>query len=207
MTQKETTKTKESQPFSYNNLSQETSTTGGAIKNNELFSSPLILNEQKKTKSDEKLSIQPQSTSPTRNNVISNLNLMPPRMTHSESPIGIMPEFNSWSLVNIGKNSQYNVHNGLNQPGLLANHNHLIPWDIVVTKHSAIASVDKQFSRKNMNNYKKNSETNQQQTDSLLQQTVRGHIGMEYECPCGHRFFCSGPDKISKVTSNGNVKV
>ena len=58
-----------------------------------------------------------------------------------------------------------------------------------------------------MNNYKKNSETNQQQTDSLLQQTVRGHIGMEYECPCGHRFFCSGPDKISKVTSNGNVKV
>lgn len=29
---------------------------------------------------------------------------------------------------------------------------------------------------------------------------------MEYECPCGHRFICSGPDRIVKVSANGVVK-
>ena len=37
--------------------------------------------------------------------------------------------------------------------------------------------------------------------------TVRVFIGMEYECPRGHRFFCSAPDKIIKVLGNCSVKV
>ena len=37
--------------------------------------------------------------------------------------------------------------------------------------------------------------------------TVRVFIGMEYECPRGHRFFCSAPDKVIKVLGNCSVKV
>ena len=37
--------------------------------------------------------------------------------------------------------------------------------------------------------------------------SVRVYLGYEYECPCGHRFFCSGPDKMLKVPPNGMYKV
>lgn len=36
--------------------------------------------------------------------------------------------------------------------------------------------------------------------------TVRAYIGLEFECPRGHRFICSGPDKMVKATSSGHVK-
>ncbi len=36
---------------------------------------------------------------------------------------------------------------------------------------------------------------------------LRLYLGMEYECPRGHRFFCSGPDKIFKAPSSGIFKV
>jgi hypothetical protein len=37
--------------------------------------------------------------------------------------------------------------------------------------------------------------------------TVRIYIGMEYECPIGHRFICSGPDRVVKLSQNGIMKV
>lgn len=37
--------------------------------------------------------------------------------------------------------------------------------------------------------------------------TVRAYIGLEYECPRGHRFFCSAPDKVIKVLGSCTVKV
>lgn len=217
------------QPFSYANLSQDTnikSIANNKLKENEqLFPSPV--NEQQVAavamKSDEinKIPTNTQSVSPVRTNLtVLSTEVYLPGMIHSESPAGLLPRFCSWSLVSIGKNAQYSVHNGLNQPGLLNNHNHLIPWDIIVSKLTAISSVDKQLSasRKNANNFKKNNEllSNQLQSLSLATSssnkakqtvTVRAYIGMEYECPCGHRFFCSGPDKISKVSANGNFKV
>ena len=195
------------QPFSYANLSQEQFESSTKQKENDkLFPSPL--NEPLKTENDQP-SVSPIHTILPALNADAYL----PGMTHSESPSGLLPRFSSWSLVSIGKNSHYSIHNGLNQPGLLTNHNYLIPWDIIVSKHSAISSVDKQLiaSRKNSINYKKNESISSQVASlSLSSQqtvTVRAYIGMEYECPCGHRFFCSGPDKISKVSSNGNVKV
>ena len=36
---------------------------------------------------------------------------------------------------------------------------------------------------------------------------IRLYIGYEYECPRGHRFFLSGPDKIFKAPGNGSFKV
>ena len=37
--------------------------------------------------------------------------------------------------------------------------------------------------------------------------TVRLYVGFEYECPRGHRFFLSAPDKIFKAPSTGIFKV
>ncbi|XP_065682232.1 nonsense-mediated mRNA decay factor SMG8 isoform X2 [Hydra vulgaris] len=36
--------------------------------------------------------------------------------------------------------------------------------------------------------------------------SLKAYIGNEYECPRGHRFFCSAPDKMVKVSSNGHVR-
>ena len=35
---------------------------------------------------------------------------------------------------------------------------------------------------------------------------VKIFIGVEYECPRGHRFMASAPDKVLKATGNGIVK-
>lgn len=35
---------------------------------------------------------------------------------------------------------------------------------------------------------------------------LRIYLGDEYECPRGHRFFCSGPEKVIKVSSSSTVK-
>ncbi len=37
--------------------------------------------------------------------------------------------------------------------------------------------------------------------------TVRFYLGVEYECPRGHRFFCSSPDKLFKAPTSGVFKV
>ncbi len=146
-------------------------------------------------------------------------------MTHSENPPGLTPRFSSWSLISIGKNSHYNPHTGLNQPGFLPNHNFLIPWDIVINKGQSINQApDKQSQqqRGNRNGHssfkKKTSEpaglwstdvntTSSSSGSANSSISIRAYIGMEYECPCGHRFICSGPDRIVKVSTQGTVKV
>ena len=40
----------------------------------------------------------------------------------------------------------------------------------------------------------------------VWQINLKAYIGMEYECPLGHRFICSGPDRLVKVASNGIIK-
>ncbi|EEC16658.1 hypothetical protein IscW_ISCW012866 [Ixodes scapularis] len=39
-----------------------------------------------------------------------------------------------------------------------------------------------------------------------LQFTVKVFIGVEYECPRGHRFMCAAPDRMLRSTSTGLVK-
>lgn len=136
-------------------------------------------------------------------------------MTHSDSPVGLLPRFSSWSLVSIGKYTDYNAHVGLTQPGFMPGHNFLIPWDLVVSNNTVTSLHDKPNSRKNLN-----QKTTAGEFDSLSRQfkktsiitahnsvTVRAFIGVEYECPCGHRFICSGPDRLVKLTNNGVIKV
>jgi protein SMG8 len=84
----------------------------------------------------------------------------------------------------------------------MTNYNFLVPWDIVVTKTGVSSLLDKKSSRKD--DAQRSKESAQQLTPSV---TMRVFIGMEYECPLGHRFICSGPDRIVRVSSNGTVKV
>ena len=41
----------------------------------------------------------------------------------------------------------------------------------------------------------------------LVEVLLKTYIGEEYECPRGHRFCCSGPEKIIKISSTASVKV
>lgn len=36
---------------------------------------------------------------------------------------------------------------------------------------------------------------------------VKVFIGIEYECPRGHRFICSAPEKVLKASGSGLIKV
>jgi hypothetical protein len=97
----------------------------------------------------------------------------------------------------------------------MANHNYLVPWEIVVSNNVVTSLHDKQSLRKNLSDkHSKSSETeNIRQTRKPTNSgpgtsiTLRAYIGMEYECPCGHRFICSGPDRLVKLSNNGVVKV
>ena len=90
---------------------------------------------------------------------------------------------------------------GLSQPGFMVNYNFLVPWDISVSKTGVTSLLDRKSSRKSTGE----NDNNKLKDSSAI--SIRGFIGMEYECPCGHRFICSGPDRLIRVSSNGTVKV
>jgi len=56
-------------------------------------------------------------------------------MLHTESPSGLLPQFQSWSLVCLGPSSLYSHNLGLQeqqQAGLLPGSAFLLPWDLTV---------------------------------------------------------------------------
>jgi len=125
-----------------------------------------------------------------------------PEMVHTDSPLGLLPEFPSWSIVSLGKYNTYSSQTGLDQPGFLHGSNFLLPWDIAVRG----GSVDKskwplvsEATGKKLPKYRKGHR-------DQGEVTVRIYLGNEYECPRGHRFFCSGPEKMLKVPPSGPFK-
>ncbi|GFO14056.1 protein smg8 [Plakobranchus ocellatus] len=82
--------------------------------------------------------------------------------------------------------------------------NYLLPWDISVKSEQVWPSVSETFGSGKKRQQRKLSKAGPEPGDTAT--TVRVYLGMEYECPRGHRFFCSGPDKIIKVSSNSIVK-
>lgn len=118
------------------------------------------------------------------------------------SPPGFLPEFSSWSLVSIGLSSLYSHNIGLSEsyhPGFLSSTNYLLPWDVTVYAKTK-ANMWPQLSRSSNRGRRGRS------TGSLPQFTVKVFIGMEYECPQGHKFMLSSPDKILKATPGSMVK-
>lgn len=124
-----------------------------------------------------------------------------PGMLHSLSPPGLLPSYSSWSLVCLGPSSLYSHNIGIqDQPGFVAGTNFLLPWDVAV-------KVDKErwpslWEGKRAQTWKgkKNGK------GDGMQFTVKVFIGVEYECPHGHRFMCSSPDRMLRTTSTGLVK-
>lgn len=106
-----------------------------------------------------------------------------PGMMHAQSPAGLLPQFPSWSLCCVGASSVYSHNHGLQehfQSGFLSGSNFLLPWDVQVRlEHSAQWAYEK-------TRYRKMGEVF----------VLKIFVGFEYECPRGHRFMMSAPDKI-----------
>nr|XP_022343746.1 protein smg8-like isoform X2 [Crassostrea virginica] len=119
-------------------------------------------------------------------------------MIHSDSPPHLLPRFPSWSICCLGKSTIYNHTTGLDLPGFLHGSNFLLPWDITVkAEKDKWPSIGETTSRKG-----KQKKT----TKEVGEVNLRIYLGDEYECPRGHRFFCSGPEKVIKVSSSSTVK-
>ncbi|XP_063965334.1 nonsense-mediated mRNA decay factor SMG8-like isoform X1 [Lytechinus pictus] len=111
---------------------------------------------------------------------------------------GMLPKFPSWSLVCLGPASLYNPTKGLEQPNFMRDSKHLLSWDIPIPKGSLLDSVWPSPGEI-VTSSKKGGRTRDKKDTSS--DGLRAYIGNEYECPRGHRFICSGPEKVVKVAS------
>ncbi|XP_012940822.2 protein smg8 [Aplysia californica] len=128
-----------------------------------------------------------------------------PYMMHSKAPHGLLPTFPSFSLCRLGAASFYSHMIGLELPGFLPGGNFLLPWDIAVkNEQEKWPTVSETFAGGKKRMQRKPVKAPSEGGDTMS--TVRVYLGMEYECPRGHRFFCSGPDKVIKVSTNSIVK-
>ncbi|XP_053213180.1 nonsense-mediated mRNA decay factor SMG8-like isoform X2 [Panonychus citri] len=123
-----------------------------------------------------------------------------PGMLHSQSPPGLLPKFSSWSLVCLGSSSLYSHNMGVqDQPGFISGTNFLLPWDVTVKlEHSG--QLPPLWEGKRPPGIK-----NKKTLKDGTQFTVKIFIGVEYECPRGHRFMSSKPASVLKATK-GIVK-
>ncbi|XP_032668556.1 protein SMG8 [Odontomachus brunneus] len=140
-----------------------------------------------------------------------------PGMLHTESPAGLLPQFSSWSLVCLGPSSLYSHNLGLqHQTGVLPTSAFLLPWDVTVRlehqkersslwptindhgAHGGYCPRGKNFQNANPIRGRKSK--------GGKEFVVKIFVGVEYECPRGHRFMASAPDKVLKATGSGIVK-
>ncbi|XP_050543577.1 nonsense-mediated mRNA decay factor SMG8 isoform X2 [Daktulosphaira vitifoliae] len=129
-----------------------------------------------------------------------------PGMLHTESPYSLLPQFPSWSLICLGSSCLYSHNIGLQEtqhPGFLNSTGYLLPWDVTVR-------LEHQPRDRFWNNDKNKINSSPVQRGRKIKGSrefsVKIFIGVEYECPRGHRFMCSAPDKILTTASNGIVK-
>ncbi|XP_011865598.1 PREDICTED: protein SMG8 isoform X1 [Vollenhovia emeryi] len=136
-----------------------------------------------------------------------------PGMLHTESPAGLLPQFSSWSLVCLGPSSLYSHNIGLqHQIGVFPTSAYLLPWDVTVRlehqkernplwplvgDQGGYCPRGKNFQNMNVIRARKSKGK---------EFVVKIFVGVEYECPRGHRFMMSAPDKVLKATGSGIVK-
>lgn len=129
-----------------------------------------------------------------------------PGMVTTTSPVGLLPQFPSWSLLCIGPSSVYSHNNGLPehaQSGFMSGSNFLLPWDVHVRlEHAAgwAASYEKTRSRKKVSSKQRVAAAAAAANSSVATAgqvfTLKIFIGCEYECPRGHRFILNSPDQV-----------
>ncbi|XP_018320729.1 protein smg8 [Agrilus planipennis] len=124
-----------------------------------------------------------------------------PGMLTLSSPPGLLPTFSSWSLLCLGPSSLYSHNLGLSEsqhPGFLNATNYLLPWDVTVTSKSRTSWP--QMGKHPVRGRRP------RMSGSLPQFTVKVFIGVEYECPRGHRFMLAAPDKVLRAAPGSIVK-
>ncbi|KAF5277720.1 hypothetical protein FQR65_LT03700 [Abscondita terminalis] len=124
-----------------------------------------------------------------------------PGMLTSSSPPGLLPHYSSWSLVCLGPSSLYSHNLGLSEshhPGFLNSTNYLLPWDVTV--YSKGRTPWPQLSKHSVRGRRPRP------TNSMPQFTVKVFIGVEYECPRGHRFMLAAPDRVLRAAPGSIVK-
>lgn len=121
-----------------------------------------------------------------------------PGMVTTNSPAGLLPQLPSWSLMCIGRSLIYSHNTGIQehfQGKFLSGTNMLLPWNVHVRlEHSSNWTA----------NYERSRKKQVSNNPNVFQLKI--FIGMEYECPKGHRFIMSGPDKIVQSSDVNTAK-
>ena len=109
-----------------------------------------------------------------------------------------LPAFPSWALTHIGASTIYSHSSGVNQSGFLSGCRNLHAWDFPLKKINFKALqvkfpnlAENAMKRANFHPAKKGLE---------MGITAKIFIGMEYECPRGHRFISGTVDKAVRTT-------
>ncbi|KAF5287069.1 hypothetical protein FQA39_LY16054 [Lamprigera yunnana] len=124
-----------------------------------------------------------------------------PGMLTLSSPPGLLPYYSSWSLVCLGPSSLYSHNLGLSEshhPGFLNSTNYLLPWDVTV--YSKGRTPWPQLNKHSVRGRRPRP------ANSMPQFTVKVFIGVEYECPRGHRFMLAAPDRVLRANPGSIVK-
>lgn len=127
-------------------------------------------------------------------------------MILSTSMKGLLPIFPSWSLLNIGASSYYSHNTGLTesqQSGFLSGTNYLLAWDVKVRLEHAQSWAENY--EKNRNRKKQKQLTTQNSTGTFF--SLKIFVGIEYECPRGHRFFMDSNHSVLRASKACGSKV
>ncbi|KYM81878.1 Protein SMG8 [Atta colombica] len=138
-----------------------------------------------------------------------------PGMLHTESPAGLLPQFSNWSLVCLGPSSLYSHNLGLqHQIGVFPTSAFLLPWDVTVRlEHQKernplwpLVGDHGGYCPRGGKNFQNMNAIRGRKSKGGKEFVVKIFVGVEYECPRGHRFMASAPDKVLKATGSGIVK-
>lgn len=123
-----------------------------------------------------------------------------PHMITTNIEAGKLPLFPSWALTQLGSSSVYAHSSGVNQAGFVSNTRNLLPWDVPL-RNTDWQTLQKKWPNIAESAVKKSSfNPNGKGADMGL--TVKVFIGLEYECPRGHRIIASSPGKTKSMTSS-----
>ncbi len=117
-------------------------------------------------------------------------------MLTKSTPPNQLPAFPSWALTQLGSSTIYSHSSGVNQPGMISGGRNLHAWDVPLKK---IDWKSLQAKWPNLaENAMKRSNFNPNKKGIEMGVTAKIFIGMEYECPRGHRFIAAGLDRAMR---------
>ena len=134
--------------------------------------------EENKQETASASSLERQSTSLTE--------LLPTMTTTSTIDSGRLPSFSSWALTQLGNASVYSHSSGVTQSGFLNNTRNLLPWDIPLRK-AKFSVLQAKWPNLAEIAMKKPGFDITKGSIADLGITVKVFLGLEYECPRGHR--------------------